>query len=33
MGALEEWKPAAKRRGKEVARRHREMEEGVWGKC
>ena len=31
-GILEEWKAAAKWRGKEVARRHREMAEGVWGK-
>ena len=30
---MEEWKAAAKWRGKEVARRHREMAEGVWGKC
>lgn len=29
-GILEEWKAAAKWRGKEVARRHREMREGVW---
>lgn len=29
-GILEEWKAAAKWRGKEVARRHREMAEGVW---
>ena len=32
MGVLKEWKSAAKWRGKEVARRHREMAEGVWGK-
>lgn len=31
-GILEEWKAAAKWRGKEVARRHREMAEGVWGR-
>lgn len=29
-GILEEWKAAAKWRGKEVARRHRKMAEGVW---
>ena len=31
-GILEEWKAAAKWRGKEVARRHRKMAEGVWGR-
>lgn len=30
-GILEEWKAAAKWRGKEVARRHRKMAEGVCG--
>ena len=31
-GILEEGKAAAKWRGKEVARRHRKMAEGVWGR-
>ena len=31
-GILEEWKAAAKWRGKAVARRHRKMAEGVWGR-